>query len=187
MVMTMMMMMMMMMGRWELTVKPHDFRTVTHFLGSSQRLVSPTSSKHHQVSLRKSRIEMLEIAEQERNALEKDKQELLLGGRDGSISFRSPTMLVSRWFSSLAWFVCKLWLWGCCHVMWWWMAWWLVDATSILMKSLIREQRIKTIQSEEQDKDSLAREKLELMLQNAEDQKEALEKEKQEMLLVFDS
>ena len=39
---------------------------------------------------------MLEIAEQERNALEKDKQELLLGGRDGSISFRSPTRLVSR-------------------------------------------------------------------------------------------
>ena len=32
------------------------------------------------------------------------------------------------------------------------------------MKSLIREQRIKTIQSEEQDKDSMAREKLELML-----------------------
>ena len=52
--------------------------------------------KHHEVSLRKSRIEMLEIAEQERNALEKDKQELLLGGRDGSISFLSPTKLVSR-------------------------------------------------------------------------------------------
>ena len=32
---------------------------------------------------------MLEIAEQERNALEKDKQELLLGGRDGSLSFLS--------------------------------------------------------------------------------------------------
>ena len=46
----------------------------------------------------------------------------------------------------------------------WWMTWWLVDATCILMKSLIREQRIKTIQSEEQDKDSMAREKLELML-----------------------
>ena len=45
--------------------------------------------KYHQVSLRKSRIEMLEIAEQERNALEKDKQELLLGGRDGSLSFLS--------------------------------------------------------------------------------------------------
>ena len=44
------------------------------------------------------------------------------------------------------------------------MTWWLVDATCILMKSLIREQRIKTIQSEEQDKDSMAREKLELML-----------------------
>ena len=42
--------------------------------------------KHHEVSLRKSRIEMLEIAEQRRNALEKDNQELLLGGRDGSIS-----------------------------------------------------------------------------------------------------
>ena len=61
--------------------------------------------KHHEVSLRKSRIEMLEIAEQRRNALEKDNQELLLGGRDGSISlinndkyisFLSPTMLVSR-------------------------------------------------------------------------------------------
>ena len=42
----------------------------------------------YQVSLRKSRIEMLEIAEQERNALEQDKQdslareklELMLGG-----------------------------------------------------------------------------------------------------------
>ena len=36
---------------------------------------------------------MLEIAEQERNALEKDKQELLLGGRDGNIPFRSPKSL----------------------------------------------------------------------------------------------
>ena len=37
---------------------------------------------------------MLEIAEQERKALEKDKQELLLGGRDGSSScFLSPTSL----------------------------------------------------------------------------------------------
>ena len=48
---------------------------------------------HQQVSLRKSRIEMLEIAEQERNALEKDKEELLLGGRDGSLSFLSHTSL----------------------------------------------------------------------------------------------
>ena len=55
--------------------------------------------KHHEVSLRKSRIEMLEIAEQERNALEKDKQELLLGGREGSISlffFSQSHKLVSR-------------------------------------------------------------------------------------------
>ena len=37
-------------------------------------------------------------------------------------------------------------------------------ATCILMKRLIREQHIKTIRSEEQDKDSLAREKLELLL-----------------------
>ena len=50
--------------------------------------------KYHQVSLRKSRVEMLEIAEQERNALEKDKQELLLGGRDGS--FSQSHKLVSR-------------------------------------------------------------------------------------------
>ena len=36
---------------------------------------------------------MLEMAEQERNALEKDKQELPLGGRDGSIStFLGPTI-----------------------------------------------------------------------------------------------
>ena len=53
-------------------------------------------------------------------------------------------------------------------VMWWWKTWWLVwmqhDATCILMKRLVREQRIKTIRSEEQDKDSLAREKLELLL-----------------------
>ena len=41
--------------------------------------------------MRKSRIEMLEIAEQEKNALEKDKQELLLGGRDGSLSSLSHT------------------------------------------------------------------------------------------------
>jgi len=60
------------------------------------------------------------------------------------------------------------------------------DATCILMKRLIREQRIKTIRSGEQDQDSPARKKLELMLQKTEDQKEALEKEKQEMLLVFD-
>ena len=38
------------------------------------------------------------------------------------------------------------------------------DATCILMKRLVREQHIKTIRSEEQDKDSLAREKLELLL-----------------------
>ena len=36
---------------------------------------------------------MMENAEQERNALEKDKQELLLGGRDGSLSFGSHTSL----------------------------------------------------------------------------------------------
>ena len=41
--------------------------------------------------MRKSRIEMLEIAAQEKNALEKDKQELLLGGRDGSLACLSHT------------------------------------------------------------------------------------------------
>ena len=77
----------------------------------------PNMNLSHQVSLRKSRIEMLEIAEQERNALEKDKQELLLGGRDGSSSsFLSPTSLCQDDLSP-AWLVCKLWSWWCCHVM----------------------------------------------------------------------
>ena len=45
---------------------------------------------------------MLEIAEQERNALEKDKEELPLGGRDGSIStFLGPTRSLCQDDSSL--------------------------------------------------------------------------------------
>ena len=104
--------------------------------------------------LRKRRIQMLESAEQEKNILEKDKQDLTLAGKRTSHFIAEPVLA----FVCICVHACDGWLWFEMLVNGW-HSWAIFSATCWL-----REKRIQTMQSKEHEKDALVKEKIEMLL-----------------------
>ena len=98
--------------------------------------------------LRKRRIQMLESAEQEKNILEKDKQELTLAGKRASHLWAFCVVETTEQYSAFVFIPVRggsLWF-------------------PMLVSRCLREKRIQTMQSKEHEKDALAKEKIEMLL-----------------------